>query len=257
MIKVDSLQLSYGQRLILKNINLHVASGEFVGLLGANGAGKSSLLKCMARLVSAQQGRISLEGQDMESYSRKAYARKVAYVPQHIPEDVALSVFDFVQLGRAPHLSGRLKDHDHDMVIRALEKVSMAHHAFSEVSHLSGGERQRVAIARALVQDPKVLLLDEPTSALDLKFQMETMALVRGLAQQTELTILIAVHDLSLAARFCSRLLLLSSGHIHADGPWQAVLTPDHIKQSYQVQALVGEVQNYPYILPIEAGDAK
>lgn len=257
MIKVQSLQLSYGEKQVLKDINLDVEMGEFVGLLGANGAGKSSLLKCLARLIEPQHGSIIVAQKQMADYSRKAYARQVAYVPQHIPDDVALTTFDFVQLGRAPHLSGRLTERDHDIVINALDKVSMAHHAFSDVCNLSGGERQRVAIARALVQEPKVLLLDEPTSALDLKFQMETMALVRMLAQQTDMTILIAVHDLSLAARFCSRLLLLSSGRIHSDGPWKQVLSPDHIEQSYQVQALVGEVEVYPYILPIEAGHSR
>lgn len=252
MITIDRLSLSYGRRTILKDISLQVQSGECLGLLGANGAGKSSLMKCLARLVTPDKGAILIDGKEQEDYARRAYARLVAYVPQHIPDDVALSVVDLVQLGRTPHLSGRLKGEDRDLVIEALERVDMAHHAFSEVSRLSGGERQRVAIARALVQDPKVLLLDEPTSALDLKHQMGTMRLVKRLAEKTGMTVVIAVHDLSLAARYCSQLVLLSGGRIVSKGAWQDVLSPEGIEKSYGVSAIVGEVQSHPYVLPLE-----
>ena len=257
MIRIENLTLSYGKRTILDEISLAVDKGECVGLLGANGAGKSTLLKCLARLATPDRGRIEVAGKAVDAYPRRAYARHVAYVPQHIPDDVALSVVDLVQLGRTPHLRGALGEQDRDRVIAALERVNMSHHAFSEVATLSGGERQRVAIARALVQEPQILLLDEPTSALDLKYQMETMALIRMLATETDMTIIIAVHDLSLAARYCSRLALLAEGRIRALGSWQHVLSPNHIHHAYQVEALVGEVQSYPYVLPIESGDAK
>jgi len=254
VILIDHLTLSYGSRTILRDISLSVPGGECLGLLGANGAGKSSLLKCLARLVTPNAGEITINGKRQPDYPRRAYARTVAYVPQHIPDDVALSVVDLVQLGRTPHLSGSLSAKDRDLVIAALERVDMAHHAFSEVARLSGGERQRVAIARALVQEPEVLLLDEPTSALDLKHQMETMRLVRALASDTGMTVMIAVHDLSLAARYCSQLALLTGGRIAAKGAWQEVLSPERIKQSYGVSALVGEIQNHPYVLPLDAG---
>ncbi|SNY93161.1 iron complex transport system ATP-binding protein [Cohaesibacter sp. ES.047] len=257
MIRIENLSLCYGKRTILDDISLAVEKGECVGLLGANGAGKSTLLRCLARLATSDSGSIEVDGKAIDTYPRRAYARHVAYVPQHIPDDVALSVVDLVQLGRTPHLNGALGARDRDMVIAALERVNMAHHAFSEVSNLSGGERQRVAIARALVQEPQLLLLDEPTSALDLKYQMETMALIRTLATETDMTIIIAVHDLSLAARYCSRLVLLAEGRIRARGDWQHVLTADHIYHAYQVEALVGEVQSYPYVLPIESGDVR
>lgn len=254
MISINQLSLSYGDRAVLKDICLAVGAGECLGLLGANGAGKSTLLKCLARLAVADSGRIVIGGKPQSDYPRRAYARAVAYVPQHIPDDVALTVFDLVQLGRTPHVSGSLSGNDRDLVIAALERVDMAGHAFSEVSRLSGGERQRVAIARALVQAPRVLLLDEPTSALDLKHQMETMRLVRALAEEAGLAVMIAVHDLSLAARYCSRLALLADGRVVASGPWKSVLTPERIEQSYRVSALVGEVDGCPYVLPVEPG---
>lgn len=254
MISIDHLTLSYGSRTILHDISLAVPGGECLGLLGANGAGKSSLLKCLARLVTPDAGRITIDGRQQSDYPRRSYARAVAYVPQHIPDDVALTAVDLVQLGRTPHLVGNLSAEDRDLVIAALTRVDMAHHAFSEVSRLSGGERQRVAIARALVQEPKVLLLDEPTSALDLKHQMETMRLVRTLASESGVTVMIAVHDLSLAARYCSQLALLTGGRIVAKGPWRDVLSPQRIELSYGVSALVGEVQNHPYVLPLDAG---
>ena len=254
MISIDRISLSFGSRHILKDITLEVPSGDCLGLLGANGAGKSTLLKCIARLIAADAGQIKINGKDQATYPRRAYARMVAYVPQHIPDDVALSAVDLVQLGRTPHVAGSLSANDRELVIAALERVDMTHHAFSEVSRLSGGERQRVAIARALVQEPKVLLLDEPTSALDLKHQMETMRLVKSLTKDTGMTVLIAVHDLSLAARYCSHLALLTDGRIAAMGAWREVLSPERIEQSYGVSALVGEVQNHPYILPLETG---
>ncbi len=254
MISISHLTLSYGPRTILQDISLSVPTGECLGLLGANGAGKSSLLKCLARLVTPNAGQITINDKQQSDYPRRAYARMVAYVPQHMPDDVALLVVDLVQLGRTPHLNGSLSAKDRDLVIAALEQVDMVQHAFSEVSRLSGGERQRVAIARALVQEPKVLLLDEPTSALDLKHQMETMRLVRALASDTGMTVMIAVHDLSLAARYCSQLALLTDGRIAAKGPWQEVLSPERIERSYGVSALVGEVQNHPYVLPLDAG---
>lgn len=256
MICIKGLSLSYGSRTILQDISLAVEKGECLGLLGANGAGKSSLLKCLARLATPGQGSIEVEGRPQASFNRKAYARKLAYVPQHIPDDVAMSVIDLVQLGRTPHISGSLGAADRDLVIDALVRVDMAHHAFSEVARLSGGERQRVAIARALVQQPQALLLDEPTSALDLKHQMETMRLVRSLAEETGMAIIIAVHDLSLAARYCTRLALLSGGRIVATGSWREVLSPDRIRESYGVAALVGEVETYPYIVPVAVGAA-
>lgn len=252
MIQIENLTLSYSKRTILDGISLSIERGECLGLLGANGAGKSTLLKCLARLVVHNSGRLNVAGQPISAYSRREYAKRVAYVPQNIPADVALSVVDLVQLGRTPHFSGTMKGHDREMVIAALEKVNMIHHAFSDVSDLSGGERQRVAIARALVQEPEILLLDEPTSALDLKHQMETMALIRRLAAETDMTIIIAVHDLSLAARYCSRLALLSKGKICSLGAWKDVLSPSSISQAYQVDALVGEVESFPYVLPIE-----
>lgn len=253
MLAIDALHATLGDTPILKGVSLTLAPGRCLGLLGANGAGKSTLMKCAARLIKPSGGAIQIDGQAQASYARRDYARLVAYVPQHVPQDTPLTVVEMVQLGRTPYLKGALSDADREMVISTLEQLGIDKYAFRRVGSLSGGERQRVALARALVQEPRVLLLDEPTSALDLKHQMETMRLVRSLAVARDLAVMIAVHDLALAARYCTDLALLSQGRIVAEGGWREVLTQPAIRAAYDVDALVGDVNNVPYVLPVEA----
>ncbi len=252
MLAIDDLHATLDGNPILKGITLSVVPGRCLGLLGANGAGKSTMMKCAARLISPASGGIRIDGRSQSSYPRRDYAKLVAYVPQHVPEDTPLSVVEMVQLGRTPHLTGALSAEDREKVVVTLERLGIDKHAFRRVGSLSGGERQRVALARALVQEPRVLLLDEPTSALDLKHQMETMSLVRSLAETRNLAVMIAVHDLALAARYCTDLALLSQGRIVAEGEWREVLTQPAIRTAYDVDALVGDVDGLPYVLPLE-----
>ncbi|MEM9313393.1 MAG: ABC transporter ATP-binding protein [Pseudomonadota bacterium] len=252
MIEVSSLSMRCGDIEILRDISLTVPGASCLGLLGANGAGKSSLLKCIARIATPTHGTIAVNGRLQSGYRRRAYARLVAYVPQHVPVDIPLSVIEMVQLGRAPYLDGRLTAGDRKKVLSVLERLDLSDLAFRPVRLLSGGERQRVALARALIQEPQVLLLDEPTSALDLKHQVETMRLVRGLADAQELAVVVAVHDLALAARYCTDLVLLSDGRITAQGAWRKVLTAPALRAAYDVDALIGVVEQVPYVLPLE-----
>lgn len=252
MVEAERLHLAYGDRPVLHDASFSVAAGECVGLLGANGAGKSTLLKCLACLQGPDAGTIRVAGRLQAEHARRAYAHLVAYVPQHVPDDTPLSVVEMVELGRGPHAGRKLDSADREKVLLALERLSVAEHAFRPVSRLSGGERRRVALARALVQEPRVLLLDEPTSALDLKQQMETMRLARSLATEAGLAVVAAVHDLALAARYCTRLTLLEGGRLVADGPWREVLTRPGLRRAYDVDPLVGEVEYCPYVLPRE-----
>ena len=256
MLEFQDLRATIAGTPILKGVSLSLAPGRCLGLLGANGAGKSTLMKCAARLIAPSSGIIEVAGRAQASYARRDYARLVAYVPQHVPEDTPLTVVEMVQLGRTPYLSGALSAADRDKVISTLERLEIDRYAFRRVGSLSGGERQRVALARALVQEPRVLLLDEPTSALDLKHQMETMRLVRSLSESRDLAVMIAVHDLALAARYCTDLALLSQGQIVAEGPWREVLTGPAIRAAYDVDALVGDVDSVPYVLPQESAAA-
>ena len=252
MLQIDDLHVTLSGKPILSGISLSVAPGACLGLLGANGAGKSTLMKCAARLIAPGDGRISVGGRAQGDYGRRDYARIVAYVPQHLPDNTPLSVVEMVQRGRTPHVAGALSPEDREKVIATLERLAIADHAFRPVARLSGGERQRVALARALVQEPRVLLLDEPTSALDLKHQIETMRLIRGLAEKQKLAVMIAVHDLALAARYCTDLALLSQGRIAAHGVWRDVLQVPAIRAAYDVDALVGDLNGVPYVLPLE-----
>ncbi len=252
MIVADAVRFVAGNKTILQDVGIALERGEFVGLLGANGAGKSTLLKCLARLVAASAGRITLDGRPIAAFGRREFARSVAFVPQFMPTDMPLTVMDLVQLGRVPHLRGRFGPGDRRIVFAALEQMDLVPDAFRPLAELSGGERQRVALARALVQEPRVLLLDEPTSALDLRHQLQTMRIVRSLAADRGWSVLAAMHDLGLAARFTDRVALLAGGRLSRIGGWDSVLTPDAIRAAYGVTAVVGCVQGLPYVLPSE-----
>lgn len=254
MIDISDLQFGYRRKQILRGISLTLKPGELVALLGANGAGKSSLIKCLARINQPSGGLIRLDGKPISDFTRLEFARQVAYVPQSISADTPLNVFETVQLGRVPHMKRTISAADRDKVFDMIDRFGLSGHAFSPLSELSGGERQRVSLARAVVQEPSVLLLDEPTSALDLRHQMETMQVVQGLAKDHGMSVLIAMHDLSLAARFVCRVALLSGGQLTEIGAWDDVLRSDNIETAYGVNAEVGLFRELPCILPVSVG---
>ncbi|KAF1042553.1 MAG: Hemin import ATP-binding protein HmuV [Herbaspirillum frisingense] len=181
-------------------------------------------------------------------------ARLVSWVPQQAGSAMALRVLDMVLLGRAPHRRRGSAGHDMRIALAAIERLALQTLALRPFDQLSGGERQRVMLARAIAQEGKLMLLDEPTSDLDLRHQIEAMQAVREIARSRGAAMLVAIHDLALAARFADRLALLAGGRIHADGPWQQVLTPANIRAVYGVDAIVGSDGGIPYVIPVGAG---
>jgi len=253
MIQIRSLGVRFGNKTVLDGIDLDVPERALTCLLGANGAGKSTLIKCLARILTPTTGSIRLDGLPVGTFGRHAFARKVAYVPQSVPAQTSLTVLELVQLGRIPHLRGGLGRRDREVILSVMERLAVAPHAARPVAELSGGERQRVALARALVQEPEVLLLDEPTSALDLRHQLETMQILHDLARDGGLAVLIALHDLTLAARFGDGIALLAHGRIQGRGKWDEVLTAASIRDAYAIDAIVGNAEGLPYVLPVRA----
>jgi iron complex transport system ATP-binding protein len=225
MIDLDRLSVHFGPVVALDRADLTVARGEWVGLIGANGAGKTTLLRSLAHL-EAHQGTVLVDGCATAALSRRRRARLVAYVPQQpdLPHDMA--VIDYTLLGRTPHIGyfgvETAEDirHCHDL----LDRLGLDGMADRHLATLSGGELQRVVLARALAQDAPVLLLDEPTSALDLGRRVDALELVDDVRRERGLTVLSAMHDLTLAAQFADRLVLLSGGQVVADGPPAEVL---------------------------------
>ncbi|MDP3340551.1 ABC transporter ATP-binding protein [Frigidibacter sp.] len=225
------------RKTILSDVSLSVAPGETLGLIGPNGSGKSSLLRLLAGLKRPLSGRALIHGQDIATVPRRKLAQQVAFVQQNAATDTNVSVRDVVRLGRTPHrsaLSG-WSAADEAAVSGALASVGMAGHAAQAWQTLSGGERQRVHIARALAQAPRVMFLDEPTNHLDIQHQIEILRLVRDL----DLTSIVALHDLNLAAMFCDRILVLQAGRVVACGNPSDVLTEDLLRRVFRVEAEV------------------
>jgi iron complex transport system ATP-binding protein len=250
-LEVSDLSFSYKDLRVLEGITLEVDEGELVGVLGPNGCGKTTLIKCINRVL-VPRGSVHFGGQDVSRMGSSERARLFAYVPQALSVGMAMTVFESVLMGRRPHVRWGVGESDIGMVSEALERLKISHLAFRKVTQISGGERQKVVIARALVQDPSLLLLDEPTSALDLRHQLEVMQIIRSVVDQKGIGGLMAIHDLNLAARYCDRLLVLHHGRIAGQGTPSAILSEELIRDVYGVSARVGREDGYPLIVPLE-----
>jgi iron complex transport system ATP-binding protein len=225
-------------KTIISDVSLEVLPGETVGLIGPNGSGKSSLLRCLAGLRSPTAGVVLFDGQDVASWGPRRVAQRLAFVEQAAESDSDLRVTDVVALGRTPFRDRwrGLAATDLAIVDAALARLDLTALRNRSWRTLSGGERQRAHIARALAQRPWGILLDEPTNHLDVRHQFELMALLAATTQ----TILVAMHDLALAARYCDRVVLLHGGRVVASGAPGEVLTADRLRQVYEVEAEVG-----------------
>ena len=244
-LELDGVSVSLGGVDVLADVSLTVETGTFLGLIGPNGAGKTTLLRAANGRLDPDAGAVRIDGEDVHALSSKAASRRVATVPQEPSLSFAFPVRKIVDMGRHPHRdrlgrdAGRPGDDGGDPVERAMERTDVARFADRPVTELSGGERQRVLLARALTQDAPLLLLDEPTASLDVNHGVHTLDLVAGLAAGGT-TVVAAIHDLDLAARFCDELALLSGGEIAARGPPGDVLDPDALEAAFGTPIAVG-----------------
>ncbi len=248
MLSIDQLSFAYGNREILWEMTLALRPGELMSILGVNGSGKSTLLKTMAGILKPGAGTVHVECQALTTMSGNEIARKIGYMPQK-SNGVACTVFDTVLLGRKPHISWRASQHDLQVVRDILVQLELEDYALRSTAELSGGELQKVIIARALAQEPRILLLDEPISHLDIKNQMETMALLRRIARELGLVVVVVIHDLSMAVRFSDRFALLRQGRIHAEGG-REVITPESIHAVFHIEAAIHEINGVPVVVP-------
>jgi iron complex transport system ATP-binding protein len=238
---------------VLDGVDLAVEAGEIVAVIGANGAGKSTLLKVMAGLIAPREGTVAVGGRPLADFDRRALAREIAYLPQERAVHWPLTVRRLVALGRLPFrapIAGPSPD-DLAAVDEAMAAMDVTAFADRPVTELSGGERARVLLARALAQRPRFLVADEPSTGLDPAHGLALFAqFVRMAAVQR--AVVVALHDLTLAARYCHRVLLLKDGTALAQGSPRDVLTPDRLAQAYGVRATVAEIEGRPVVLPIE-----
>ena len=234
MVELGAVTVRFDGRVVVNAVTASVGRGEWVGLIGANGAGKTTLIKAVAGLVD-HEGEVLVGGKASSTMARRERARSVAYVPQSPELPADMSVFDYTLLGRTPHIGYLAVESRTDLAhcVELLERLGLAPLAARPLSTLSGGERQRVVLARALAQEAPVLLMDEPTSALDLSHRMEALERVDELRREWGLTVVSALHDLTLAGQFADRLLLLSGGTVAAFGTPAEVLDESVLGEAF------------------------
>jgi len=245
ILKIENLVCGYdAKKPIIKDLSFSVEDGQFVGIVGPNGSGKTTLLRAVIGLIKAQHGTIMVSQHRVDHLERKELARRIAFVPQLMEPVEGFSVEELVMLGRTPYMerfSFETAD-DYEAVKWAIEELQIESLKDRPTTELSGGEFQRVAIARALAQEPKILLLDEPTSHLDIRYQVKICKLLRKL--RSHRSIVATFHDLNLASRFCSRLVLLKNGELVAEGPPGEVVTPENIWKAYRIKVSVRKNPN-------------
>ncbi len=241
LLNVDGIECRYGSVKILENVNLSVKEGDFVGILGPNGSGKTTLLRSISRTLKPHKGTILLDKTDVYSMKSVDLAKHMAIVPQESSIGFSFSALDIVLMGRNPHMKRFQMESEKDMSIvkKAMLRTNTWQFADRPINELSGGEKQRVVIARALAQEPEVLLLDEPLTHLDMINQLEIMDLVKELTVKEGIIVLAVIHDLNLAARYCTSALLLKGAKVFAAGTLDEVLTSENIKTVFQVDAIV------------------
>jgi cobalamin transport system ATP-binding protein len=253
MLKIQNLFVSYGPRRILHDVSMDVESGQILALIGPNGAGKSTLIRAVSGVIP-YAGQIRTNGDDFASLSTLQRARYIATVPQAVALPPAYTVWETVLFGRTPYLGflGQPSKKDEDIARQSLERVSALPFAERRVGELSGGEQQRVLLARALCQSTPILLLDEPTAHLDLQYQVNLLELVKELAHKDHLAVLVALHDLNLAAHYADRIALMVAGNIKAVGNPEDVLQADLIQEAYclPVQVVKHPFLDIPWVLP-------
>ena len=252
VISTRGLRVELGGGVILHGVDLAVEEGEWVAVIGPNGAGKSTLLNAVTGVVPAT-GVASLSGHDVRRMRHRERARVVAMVAQSPVVPPGVTVLDYVLLGRTPYIPrfGRESAADLDVVREVLDRLELRHFAGRVLPTLSGGELQRVFLARALAQETRLLLLDEPTSALDIGHQQEVLDLVDTLRRDRELTVLMTMHDLSIAGAYADRVVLLAGGRVVASGTPREVITESMIATHYQARVRVVEAEGGPLVVPI------
>jgi iron complex transport system ATP-binding protein len=250
-VDARDVTVSLGRTEVVHGVSSAIERGEWVALIGPNGAGKTTILRAVAGLVDFR-GQLLINGTSVASASRREIARQVAFVPQHPYAPSELTVAEYVLLGRTPHIGylGSETRADRLAAERAIARLALRRFSERRLGSLSGGELQRAVLARALAQDAPILLLDEPTSALDLGRQQDALGLVDALRRDEELTVLCAMHDLSLAGQYAERLLLLDGGRIVADGTPDEVLCEALIASHYGASVRVIHESGGVFVLP-------
>ncbi len=248
MMEIKNLGYRYkGSPDVIRDVSFAVEPGKFLAILGNNGVGKSTLLKCLNHILRPDAGQVLLDGENLLALSTREVAKKVAFVSQSVP-NTQMTVHDVVMLGRRPYMKWGFTDADHAIVHDAMHRLEVEDMRGRFLNTLSGGEKQKVMLARALAQQPKVLLLDEPTSALDVQNQYQVLRLVRDICHKDNMIAVVVIHDLNLALRFCDRFLLMKNGQVYRHGD-RSILDSIALREVYGVDAKIVEIEGRHMVL--------
>ena len=249
ILRASGVSFAYGQRQVLRAVDITLSSAEVVALIGPNGSGKSTLIKSLLGHLHAT-GDIDWDGKNLTKWRRRELARVVAYLPQSPAADAEQRVADVLRMGRAPYWSafGIESDRDVQVVREVSSLLNLQDLLDRQMQELSGGQRQMVFIGRCLAQEPRALLLDEPNTFLDLKHQVELLRALKNLARERNIAVLMASHDLNLAAAFSDRLVLLEKGTVVAHGIPQEVLRPELLSRVYELPVEVNAARVFPIV---------
>lgn len=248
-LQVKNLGFAYKKdRQVLQDISFSVGQGEILGILGTNGTGKTTLLKCVNSILRPQAGSICFGERDILQLQQTEIAKIIAYVPQYINSASPVTVLDFVLQGRLPYAGFSFSAQDKQLVLQILQQLELEAYAFRPLNEMSGGERQRVLVARAMAQQPQIIILDEPTSSLDLYNQLFILKLIRQTAQKQQLAVLMTIHDLNLAAMFCDKLMFLAAGRVFAYGAANTVLTESNVQAIYNVKTCITDADGCRHV---------
>jgi len=262
MIKLEmqNVTLTYGPKVVVRDLTFQMMPGEMLGLVGPNGCGKSTIIKALSHIIPPYSGRILLNGKDISQISHKNLSCMLSVVPQMPLLPSIFTAFEIVLMGRNPHLGLFQYEGPKDMAItwQAMERASTQHLAHRRVNELSGGEIQGIVIARVLAQETEAILLDEPTANLDIGRQIEILDLIKSLCRENNMTVVAALHDLNLASQYCDQLVLINNGRIHAEGTPEKVINTENIEEVYGSGSYVHAhpLSGLPAVLP-HAGNSK
>lgn len=243
-LAAHQLTLAYGEKVVAPDMSIAFDKPEIVGIIGPNGSGKSTLLKALSHLIRPVAGQVLLQGQPIGDYSRRKVAKCLSILPQAATAPGDYAVYDLVACGRTPHRSAfaALSPQDRQVIEQSIALVGLEPLSYRRMDTLSGGEKQRAWLAMALAQQSSILMLDEPTTYLDVHHQLEMMQLIQRLHQELQLTVIMVLHDLNQAIRFCHRIIAVKNGRIFADGDVETVMTVEKMRQLYGVEMIITQV---------------
>ncbi|MBS4534099.1 ABC transporter ATP-binding protein [Clostridium sp. D2Q-14] len=255
VLKIEDLVVAYGNKKIIDGLNASIYKGEFVGIIGPNGTGKSTLIKAITSIIDSENGSIFIKGNKHTNLSKRQLAKLVAVVPQEFNIEYDFTNFDIVMMGRNPHIArkNKLGKKDYEVVKEAMVMTNTWKFKDRFFNELSGGERQRVIVARAIAQQSSIILLDEPTSHLDIHHQLEIMELIYMLKEKRDITVVAVLHDINMAARFSDRLILLHNGQVLAQGNPEEVVKEENLSKVYDMEMIVrnNKILGKKEILPL------